>query len=282
MKDSPYLPRLARIEEIRVETEGRRAIKTFRVSLKDGGRFTFAPGQCVMVSVMGVGEAIFAVSSPPNSDGYIEFSVMKLGRVTSALHRAEVGETLGIRGPYGRPFPVEEWKGRNLLIIGGGIGAAPLRSLIGYVLNHREEYGSLTVLYGARSSRDLCYREEMRAWAEREDITLHLTIDRPEEGWEGLVGMVPDVLREIRPRPENTVAVTCGPPIMIKFVMEALAEMGFPPEDIYTTLERRMKCGIGKCGRCNIGHLYVCKDGPVFSYAEILGVSQSAGGGDAL
>ncbi len=282
MKDSPYLPRLARIEEIRVETVGRRPIKTFRVSLKDGGTFTFTPGQCVMVSVMGVGEAIFAVSSPPKGDGYIEFSVMKLGRVTSALHRAEVGETLGIRGPYGRPFPVEEWRGRDLLIIGGGIGAAPLRSLIGYVLSHREEYGSLTVLYGARSSRDLCYREEMRAWAERNDVSLHLTIDRPEEGWDGLVGMVPDVLREMKPSPENTVAVTCGPPIMIKFVMEALADMGFPPEDIYTTLERRMKCGIGKCGRCNIGPLYVCKDGPVFSYAEILKVSRNAGGGGVL
>ncbi len=269
---NPYQPHLATIDEIREEVVGKRAIKTFRVSFQDEGvrkNFSFIPGQCVMVSLLGEGECMFAISSSPTENGYVEVSVMRLGKVTSALHESETGDILGVRGPYGNGFDVDAWKGKNLVFIGGGIGQAPLRSLIRYALDNKEKYGKLDVIYGARTTNDLCYKKEFDELEKRKDVNVHLSIDVEEEGWKKFVGFVPDNLLKVKPSPKNTIAITCGPPIMIKFVIQNLLKLGFSEEQIFTTLEMRMKCGIGKCGRCNIGNLYVCKDGPVFSYKQL-------------
>jgi NAD(P)H-flavin reductase len=286
--ENPYLPRLARIEQISQETEGERAIKTFRARFLDDevqNNFTFQPGQTIMVSVFGRGESIFALSTSPTR-GNIEFSVMRVGRVTLGLHQLEEGSIIGIRGPFGRGFPVEDWYGKNILLIAGGIGMAPLRSILHYVLDERDNFGDVTLLYGARTSKDLVYKGEMERLLERKDVDVRLSIDVEEEGWfkvnwdkpeetvyppdtRRFTGFVPMVVLAVKPKAENTIAVTCGPPIMIKFVIQNLKRLGFKDEQIYTTLENKMKCGIGKCGRCNIGSVYVCKDGPVFRYDEI-------------
>ena len=267
--NNPYLPHIATIEDIRDEAIGERAIKTFKVVFKDENiknSFDYQPGQCAMVSLLGMGECFFAISSSPTQKGYLEFSVMKLGKVTSALHECEIGDALGVRGPYGNGFPVKDWEGKNIVFIGGGIGQAPLRSVINYVIDNRNKYGNIDVIYGARSTNDLGFKEEMFELEKRNDVNVHLSIDEKEEGWTRFVGFVPDNLLKVAPSPENTIAITCGPPIMIKFVIQNLVQLGFSDDQIFTTLEMRMKCGIGKCGRCNIGNLYVCKDGPVFSY----------------
>ncbi|MBU7047175.1 MAG: FAD/NAD(P)-binding protein [Theionarchaea archaeon] len=268
---NPYIPWPATIEEIRDEVIGERAIKTFRFSFLDekiGNTFTFTPGQCIMMSILGEGECMFALSSSP-TDEFTEVSVMKLGKVTSILHEFEEGDTIGVRGPYGNGFDVKGWKGKNIVTIGGGIGQPPLRSLIRYILDNREEYGELDIVYGARTSNDLSFKQELFDLEKSDNAHVHLSIDVEEDGWTRFVGFVPDNLLKAGPSPENAIAITCGPPIMIHFVILNLLKLGFVPEQIFTTLEMRMKCGIGKCGRCNIGNTYVCKDGPVFSYAQL-------------
>lgn len=269
---NPYQPWLATIDDIREEVGGQRAIKTFRLKFQDKNvqnNFTYLPGQCAMVSLFGKGECFFAISSSPTQKDYIEVSVMKLGKVTSALHECEPGDVLGVRGPYGNSFDVDGWQGKNLVFIGGGIGQAPLRSLINYVVDNRKKYGKLDVIYGARSSKDLSYKQEFAELEKRKDVNVHLSIDVEENSWKHFVGFVPTNLLRVKPSPKNSIAITCGPPIMIKFVIQNLEQLGFTEEQIFTTLEMRMKCGIGKCGRCNIGNLYVCKDGPVFSYKQL-------------
>lgn len=272
MIENPYQPWLATIDDIRPEVGGRRPIKTFRLKFHDkkiNDNFSYLPGQCTMVSLFGVGECFFAISSSPTKKDYIEVSVMKLGKVTSALHELDPGDTVGVRGPYGNNFDVNGWKKKNLVFIGGGIGQAPLRSLISYVVDNRKDYGKLDIIYGARSSKDISYKEEFAELEKRKDVDVHLSIDVEEKGWTKFVGFVPDNLLKVKPSPKNTIAITCGPPIMIKFVIQNLEKLGFIEDQIFTTLEMRMKCGIGKCGRCNIGNLYVCKDGPVFSYKQL-------------
>ncbi len=269
---NPYVPQMSVIEKLTDETGGDRAIKTFRTRFTDdqlAEGFDFIPGQCAMVTLLGQGECFFAISSSPTRKGHLEFSVMRLGKVTRAMHELELDAKLGVRGPYGNGFPVDEWKGKNILCIGGGIGQAPLRSLIDYVLDNRADFGQLDVIYGARSTRDMGFKEEMDEMDRRDDVNVHLSVDAEEEGWDHFVGFVPTHVAHLKPSPENTIAITCGPPIMIKFVIQELEKLGFTPDQIYTTLEMRMKCGIGKCGRCNIGNVYVCKDGPVFSW-EVL------------
>jgi len=269
---NPYVPWLASIDDIRDEVIGERAIKTFRLSFQDEtvrNTLNYVPGQCVMVSVLGEGECMFAISSSPTEKVYLEVSVMKLGKVTSILHECEVGDVLGVRGPYGNGFDVNGWKGKNIITVGGGIGQPPLRSLIRYVLANRGDYGKLDIIYGARTSNDLSFKQELFDLEKRDDADVHLSIDVEEEGWTQFVGFVPDNLLEVAPSPDNAIAITCGPPIMIHFVIQNLLKLGFAENQIFTTLEMRMKCGIGKCGRCNIGNVYVCKDGPVFSYAQI-------------
>jgi sulfhydrogenase subunit gamma (sulfur reductase) len=222
-----------------------------------------------MVSHFGYGECFFAISSSPTIKDYIEVSVMKLGKVTTALHECATGDILGVRGPYGNYFDVEGWIGKNLVFIGGGIGQAPLRSLINYVVDNRKNYGNIDILYGARSTSDLCFKSEFAELNKRKDVNIYLSIDKKEKEWKNFVGFVPDNLLRVKPSQKNTIAITCGPPIMIKFVIQNLLKLGFIDKQIFTTLEMRMKCGIGKCGRCNINNLYVCKDGPVFSYDQL-------------
>jgi len=194
---------------------------------------------------------------------------MKAGEVTAALHELVAGDQVGVRAPLGNSFPYESMKGKKILFIGGGIGMAPLRTLILFMLDNRADYDDITILYGARTPPDLCYKDDLKEWEARSDVNLILTVDNEFPGWDKKVGMVPNVLREMNPSAENTVAITCGPPIMIRYTLQALSELNFQDDQIVTTLEKRMKCGIGICGRCNIGTMYVCKDGPVFSLSQL-------------
>ncbi len=266
---NPYEPQLATVEKIIDETWD---TKTFRAVFNDEAlreEFHYEPGQFQEVSVFGVGEATFCLTSSSTRKGFIEFSVKKVGSVTEALHELSEGEVVGIRAPLGNWFPYAEWKGKNLLFIGGGIGMAPMRSLLNFCLDTRGDYADITTIYGARTPGDLCYGYEYEDWGTKGK--LYLTVDAGDENWKDHIGHVPGYLKEIAPKPDNTIAITCGPPIMIKFALIELANLGFKDEQIYTTLEMKMKCGIGKCGRCNIGSKFVCLDGPVFSYAEIRG-----------
>ncbi|MDO5344677.1 MAG: FAD/NAD(P)-binding protein [Lachnospiraceae bacterium] len=257
------IPKVGVITDIRQETPD---VKTFRVNAPEGGKlFEHMPGQCAMVCAPGVGEAMFSITSSPTNKAYQEFSIKSCGCLTNYLHTLSVGDEITVRGPYGNHFPVEDkLKGKDLLFIAGGIGLAPLRSVINYVLDNRADYGTVDILYGSRSASDLVQLKEIQeVWMKTEGVHVYLTIDQPQEGWDGHVGFVPAYLKELGFLPNKT-ALICGPPIMIKFVLAGLTEMGFQKDQVYTTLELRMKCGIGKCGRCNIGSKYVCKDGPVF------------------
>jgi len=269
MSENIYLPRMATIQSMRPETID---VTTFRVTIdgSDGaGKFEYKSGQFAEVSLLGVGEAPIAISSSPTRPEAIEFSIRRVGELTTGLHELEPMDEIGIRGPFGNFFPLEEMEGQNLLIVGGGIGLSPLRSVIFNVLDNRGKYGKIDIIYGARSPQDLTFTSEYKEWQEVDNVRLHLTVDSGDEEWKGNVGLVPTFLKEINPSPENTTSITCGPPIMIKFVIEALRELGFSSEHIITTLERRMKCGVGKCGRCNIGSKHVCLDGPVFTLKQL-------------
>jgi sulfhydrogenase subunit gamma (sulfur reductase) len=264
-----YQPYAMEIVKIIPETED---TKTFHIQFQDPAVrevFSFLSGQFAEYSVFGEGEATFCISSSPTRRDHLEFSVKRVGRVTYALHQLNPGDVIGFRGPYGNHFPLERLKGKNLVFIGGGIGLAPLRSLIQNVLDNRLDYGEIAILYGARTPQDLCFKYDLETWNQNPTVKMTTTVDMGDSDWKGKVGLVPMVLQEMAPSPDNAVAVTCGPPIMIRYTLLALEKLGFTPPQIWTTLEMKMKCGVGKCGRCNIGPLYVCKDGPVFSYEEI-------------
>ncbi|MCL6558310.1 MAG: FAD/NAD(P)-binding protein [Firmicutes bacterium] len=270
---NPYLPLLMRLVKNFVETEDK-LIHTFTLEFlneEDEKSFQYLPGQFAEVSVFDVGEAPFGIASSPTEPGHLKFSVAKVGVVTTALHQLPEGTILGVRGPLGNSYPIEEFKGKNLVVIGGGFAFTTLRSLVTYILHpqHRGDFGKLTVIYGARNPGLLLYKDELAEWEKRPDIELVTTIDHPVEGWNGRVGFVPAVTKEVAPSAENAYVVVCGPPIMIKFTLPVLEELGFPPERIIMSLENRMKCGIGMCGRCNVGNKYVCKDGPVFTRAQL-------------
>ncbi|MCL0094990.1 FAD/NAD(P)-binding protein [Dehalococcoidia bacterium] len=264
-----YLPHIMVIEKIIDETPG---IRTFHFNFKDEklrDEFSFESGQFGEYSVFGVGEATFCISSSPTRRDHLEFTLQRVGKVTNALHRLGVGAEIGFRGPYGNSFPLDLLQGKNLVFVGGGIGLAPLRSLIWNVLDNRDKYGDIHIIYGARSPADLCFKYDLDAWGNNETVNMVTTVDRGDESWKGREGFVPQVLEEVAPSAENAIAIVCGPPIMIRFTFPVLEKLGFTPEQMVTTLEKRMKCGIGKCGRCNIGNIYVCRDGPVFTYAQI-------------
>ena len=268
MNNETLSPVVCKVIDIRQDTPD---VKTFRVVTPDGKKpFDHRPGQCAMLSVPGISEAMISITSSPTNREYMEFSVKKCGCLTEWLHAMEVGQCITVRGPYGRPFPVDdELAGKDLLFVAGGIGLAPLRSVINYVRDNREKYGTVDIVYGSRSKDDLVdYREIVEEWEKTEGFHVHLTIDREQEGWDGHVGFVPNYVKELAPDVKKTVLM-CGPPIMIKFTLQGLMELGFDKTRIYTTMELRMKCGIGKCGRCNIGSKYVCKDGPVFRFDEL-------------
>jgi NAD(P)H-flavin reductase len=268
MNNETLIPKLGVITEIRQDNPD---IKTFRVVSPEGKKlFEHRPGQCAMLSIPGVGEAMFSITSSPTNTEFMEFSIKKCGCVTEWLHSAEVGQQVTIRGPYGNSFPVEtELKGKDLLFIAGGIALAPLRSVINYVRHFKDNYGKIDIVYGSRSKDDLVdYNEIIEEWMKDEQVNVYLTIDREQEGWDGHVGFVPNFVKELNFTTDKTV-ILCGTPIMIKFTLEGLKSLGFKETQIFTTLELRMKCGIGKCGRCNVGEKYVCKDGPVFRLDQL-------------
>jgi NAD(P)H-flavin reductase len=273
MNDDLYKPFVMRIETARDEAPD---VRTFKLKFADEAERAaffarYRVGMFGLYGVPGEGESTFCVASPPTRSGYIECTFRKVGRVTQALQDLEVGQALTFRGPYGNAFPIDSWKGRDLLFIAGGIALPPMRSVIWNILDRRSEFGKVSVVYGARSVADLVYKHELAEWAARPDMTLVTTVDPGGQtpDWKGKVGFVPAVLKELAPSAKNCVAVLCGPPIMIKLTLPVLSELGYAAKDIYTTLENRMKCGVGKCGRCNVGHVYVCKDGPVFTLDEI-------------
>ncbi len=268
-QDNAYLPHIVVIEKIVEETPDTR---TFHFNFKDEKlreEFTFESGQFGEYSVFGIGEAPFCISSSPTRRDHLEFAVKRVGRVTNALHRLGIGAEIGFRGPYGNSFPLDYLKGKNLVFVAGGIGMAPLRSLIWNVIDNRDRYQKIDIIYGARSPADLCFSYDLESWSQDKTINMVITVDEDDKDWKGREGFVPQVLEQVAPSAKNAVAVVCGPPIMIRFTFPVLDKLGFTPEQMLTTLEKRMKCGIGKCGRCNIGDIYVCRDGPVFSYAQI-------------
>ncbi|MEE8582450.1 MAG: FAD/NAD(P)-binding protein [Dehalococcoidales bacterium] len=270
-----YLPHMVVINKIIDEAPD---VRTFHFNFKDKAqreKFTFESGQFGEFSVFGHGEAPFCISSSPTRPDHLECTVKRTGRLTNALHRLSVGAEIGFRGPYGNGFPLEELKGKNLVFVAGGIGLAPLRSLIWNVLDNREDYGKLDIVYGARSPADLVYKYDLAAWQKDDRFNMAVTVDRGDEKWQGTVGFVPQVLEQVAPSAQDAVAVVCGPPIMIRFTFPVLDKLGFTSEQMITTLEKRMKCGIGKCGRCNIGNIYVCRDGPVFNYQQIMDLVSS-------
>jgi sulfhydrogenase subunit gamma (sulfur reductase) len=268
---NPMLPHLATLTQVRTLAMG---IKLFRCKFNDeevGKAFRYLPGQFGFLSAFGVGESPFGVASAAQRrPGEVEFALAKVGTVTSALHDLQAGATVGVRGPYGNWFPLDQIKGKNIVIIGGGIGMAPLRPVIQTIADQRADFGPLTLMCAARQPNLLVFADEYEEWKSIPDTAVHVTVDQGDASWSGNVGLITKLLAEVAPSFKDAVAITCGPPIMIKFVLKSLKELGFTPDQIITTLEGKMKCGIGKCGRCNVGEKYVCIDGPVFRYSQIL------------
>lgn len=287
MKENVYLPHLAKITEIIDEAGGPRAIKTFRAEFENPElkeKFDFIPGQFAIVSLFGLGEATFCLSQSPTRKGFVEFSIMRTGKLTNTIHEMDIGDVIGVRGPLGNGFPMDYLKGKDVIFVGGGIGLAPLRSVINYLMDRRSDYGTVYILYGARTPADLIYQYEIEEWKKIANTEVFLTVDIADDKWKGNVGVVPalfqptgqekkpyELLKTLDTTKKNPILITCGPPIMIKFVIKALKELEFADDQILTTLEKRMKCGIGKCARCGFGEKYVCLDGPVFSQKELLG-----------
>ncbi len=266
------LPREAILKSIKDLTEDTR---TYRLRLKnDGDKLDFRSGQFNMVGLPGFGEAPFTFSAPPQADGTFEHSIRAVGRLTKGLVKLKPGDVLHVRGPFGTAWPLEEAKGKDVLIVAGGVGMIPLRPFLLQVFQSREEYGKVVILFGARTPGELIYSDEFDSWRNQPDTTLLLTVDEvpPGETWDGHTGVVTGLFGEMDIEPENAVVLTCGPPIMMRFVARGLLLRRFSAAKIYVSLERRMKCGTGHCGHCQIGPKFVCKDGPVFRYEEVAGL----------
>jgi NAD(P)H-flavin reductase len=272
---NPYLPLRVKIQKITVEN-ATGDIKTFELVFlrkEDEENFKYECGQFAEISVLGAGEAPIGIASSPMEQGILQFTVKRYptGVVTTALHNCQEGDEIGVRGPFGNTYPIKEMEGNNVVIIGGGFAFTTLRSTIKYILHpeNRARFENLTVIYGARNPGELIYKEELKEWEKRDDLEVYITVDKGDENWQGREGFVPTVVGEVAPSSKNAICLVCGPPIMLKFTIPKLLELGFPPEKIINSLEMRMKCGIGKCGRCNIGSKYVCLDGPVFTYQQL-------------
>ena len=267
---NPMKPYLGTLTGVKDMADG---IKLFQVRLNDDierEQFNhYAPGQFAFLSAFGVGEAPFGLASVPRRTEALEFAIMEIGTVTAALHRMEPGEIVGVRGPLGNCFPMDEFKGKNIVVLGGGIGGAPLRPVIQTILGNRADYGHLDILWAAREPSLLVFTDEYDEWRVAPDTALHLTVERADGDWRGNLGLITQLLEKVAPSPENAVAVICGPPLMIKFTTLTLSKLGFAPEQMIMTLEAKMKCGIGKCGRCNMGDKFVCIHGPVFTYTQV-------------
>jgi sulfhydrogenase subunit gamma (sulfur reductase) len=269
LAEKPLLPAPATLERVVVETVAA-DLKSFYLKFEGGPRWDYLPGQFAELSLYGYGEAPIGMASSPTEGDHLMFTVFNTGGVVSrALHRLAPGATVGLRGPLGNTWPLEEMRGKNATVIGGGFAFTTQRSLIKYILANRKDFAELAVVYGARSPGALLYKPELAEWEKSPELTLHLTVDRGDETWTGREGFVPTVVEEEKLRPDNAIALICGPPIMIKFTLPVMDKLGWRPEQIYTSLEMRMKCGVGMCGRCNVGPKYVCVDGPVFSFAEL-------------
>lgn len=273
---NPYIPYPVRIEETLIETEDRN-LKSFKLqflSEEDRKAFDYKPGQFAQLSIPGKGEIPIGIASSPTEGKHLIFTVNKTGFVTNALHNLSEGSIMGVRGPLGNSYPLEEIKGKDIVIIGGGYAFTTLRSTVVYLLHHRKDYGKITLIYGARTPGMLLYKETLAEWSKRDDISYNVTVDREAPGWTGIVGFVPAVTEKVAPSSTNAVAIICGPPVMIKFTLPVMTKLGFTQEQTVTSLENRMKCGIGICGRCNVGPEYVCKDGPVFTLAQLKDMPQ--------
>jgi NAD(P)H-flavin reductase len=274
VKANPYIPMPVTLEEVTIENAAR-DLKTFALVFEndeDREQFDYLPGQFAEVSLLGMGESPFGIASSPTEKEHLLFTVKRAGSVTQELHRADAGRKLGVRGPLGNSFPWDRMEGKHIIIVSGGFAFTTLRSSIVYMLHedNRDRFGDITMLYGVREPGELLYKETIAGWKGRKDIAVNLTVDRePEEPWDDLVGLVPNVLRDLGPSPEGAIVLVCGPPIMIRFTIPVLKELGFEEDNIILSLENRMKCGIGKCGRCNVGPKYVCVDGPVFTLAQL-------------
>jgi len=274
-RENPYLPKTATIEKITIENDAK-DLKTFRLvfsNIEDKESFKFECGQFAMLSVVGAGESPIGIASSPTDEEYLEFTMKRYpnGVVSSALHNMEEGDAIGVRGPYGNSFPLNEMEGKNIVIVGGGFAFTTLRATIRYLIREgiRSRFADITIVYGARSPGELLYKSELDEWEKRGDLRLFITVDKGDPNWKGREGFVPTVLREAAPSSKDAYVLLCGPPIMLKFTLPVLLDLGFTNEKIFTSLERRMSCGVGKCGRCNIGSKYVCKDGPILSFEQI-------------
>lgn len=273
-KENQYLPYKMRIAKKTIEAP---SIQTYRLEFADPGdaaSFSFKAGQFAEYGILGEGESTFCIASSHLRKGYIECTFRSTGRVTKALANCEENDLITLRGPFGNTFPIEDWYGKNVVFVTGGIALPPLRCVIQTLLDQREKFGEISIYYGAKSVEDLTYKEELNEWKNRADVNLFVTVDPGGEtpDWDGLVGFVPTILEQNLPKSDNAIAVIAGPPILIKLGMPILSKCGFPNDKIFTTLENRMKCGVGKCGHCTVGKTYVCKDGPVFTYEEVLGM----------
>ena len=273
--DNIYQPIPMRIERIIQETDDA-SLRSFELSFKnkeDESTFfkDYNPGQFCQLSIFGKGEAPFGVASAAWEGSFVRFTVQNVGSFTDTIHHAKSGDSIGMRGPLGNGFPIWDWKGKDLVVIGGGCAFSTLYALTKHIMHadNRKDYGRIVVIYGARSSGLCLYKPDIKSWYQRPDMEIHQAIDVPEEGWDHHTGYVPDVVKDVAPSPKKSIAVVCGPPIMTKYTLPILVDLGFAPKNIFTSLEKRMKCGVGKCGRCNLGTKYICKDGPVFSLAEL-------------
>ncbi len=261
-----YAPRLAELVKVQELTPRE---KVFEFRLKDSKNLGQRPGQFVEVSIMGIGEAPISISSSPTRDGTFQLAIRNVGDVTSALHTLTKGATVGVRGPFGNGFPLDALKGKDVLLIAGGIGLFPLRSLIQYILDNRKSFGRVILLFGARSPAERLFLDELALWSQSPDIEFHETVDKGDEIWKGHVGVITTLIPRIQIDPKKTMAVVVGPPIMYRFVIVELKKRDLPDENIIMSLERRMKCGVGKCGHCQINGVYVCQEGPVFTLAQL-------------
>ncbi|MBL7071418.1 MAG: FAD/NAD(P)-binding protein [Candidatus Omnitrophica bacterium] len=264
-----YLPYKVTIASIQKESFDTNTYKVVFDDEKTRDSFDYRQGQFAEISILGVGEAPISITSSPSRKGYLEFSIRAAGSLTNKIHEMKVGDSLYVRGPYGNSFPYEETKGKNIYFIAGGIGLPPLRSLINMTMDNRSDFGHIKILYGSKTPDELCFKQELDEWKKVENTEVWLIVDKPCDGWGCSIGVVTELWKDTDIHPKNAVAFVCGPPIMIKFVVQKLTQSGFKDKDIIMTLERYMKCGIGKCGHCNVGEKFVCVDGPVFTYEEI-------------
>ncbi len=272
---NPYRPWPARITSIIDLTEHEKLFELRIIDEKVREGFQFDSGQFVELSIFGVGEAPVSISSAPSKQGFIELCVRNAGDVTGALHAKKCGDVVGLRGPLGRGFPFAEMKGHDVLLVAGGLGIAPLKSLINHIHDDRHDFGTVTILYGARNPSEILFRYQFDMWKHRDDFNLILTVDEADESWSDEVGRVTALFDKIDIDPDNTYGAICGPPVMYRYVIDEMRKKDMDVDKIYMSFERRMKCGIGKCGHCGVGHQYACIDGPVFNYWEAMNLQEA-------